>query len=252
MLTIAEKNALRFYIGDVSGDDPFWGDPKAYVLLNALFFPGIAAEVDRAAEGKYLNPAILADIPRLLGFFSDLLPAFRKCTVDRNTTVYRVERLSDYQLCRQCGSTLSLTSTSTAGFLDNYRDRRGIALMRFELERGVPCINAAEVLDEYAKPEEAEILLPPFLELEFHDAKLSAGERRITDCDGAPPKVSVVAIPKKISKSTSDECELSEEGALAGQRVCRALNEDCVPDPVDTELYSHWKINFKKIVSRMI
>lgn len=252
MLTIAEKNALRFYIGDVSGDDPFWSDPKAYVLLNALFFPGITAESDRATEGKYLNPAILADIPRLLGFFDDLLPAFRKCTVDRNITVYRVERLSDYRLCRQCGSTLSLTSTSTAGFLDNYRDRRGIALMRFELERGVPCIDAAKVLDKYAKPDEAEILLPPFLELEFHDAKLSATERQITDCDGTPPKVSVVAIPKKITKPISSECELSDEGALAGQRVCRSLNAGSVPDPIDTELYSRWKINFKKIVSAMI
>lgn len=252
MLTNAEKNALRFYIGDVSGDDPFWSDPKAYVLLNALFFPGIAAESDRAAEGKYLNPAILADIPRLLGFFGDLLPAFRKCTVDRDMTVYRVERLSDYRLCQQCGSTMSLTSTSTAGFLSNYRDRRGIALMRFELKRRVPCINAAEVLDEYAKPDEAEILLPPFLELEFHDAKLSANERQITDCDGTPPKVSVVAIPKKIIETSSSECELSEEGALAGQRVCRALNAAAVPDSADTELYSCWKINFKKIVSGMI
>lgn len=252
MLTDPEKNALRFYIGDVSGDDPFWGDPKAYILLNALFFPGIAAESDRAAEGKYLNPDILADIPRLLGFFGDLLPAFRKCTVDRNMTVYRVERLSDYRLCRQYGSTLSLTSTSTAGFLDYYRDRRGIVLMRFELERGVPCINAAEVLDEYAKPDEAEILLPPFLELEFHEAKLSASERQITDCDGTPPKVSVVAMPKKIIRTSSLECALSEEGALAGQRVCMALNEATVPDPVDTELYSRWKINFNKIVSGMI
>lgn len=252
MLTDPEKNALRFYIGDVSGDDPFWGDPKAYVLLNALFFPDIVSESDRAAEGKYLNPAILADIPRLLGFFGDLLPAFRRCTVDRNMTVYRVERLSDYRLCRRFGSTVSLTSTSTAGFLDSYRDRRGIALMRFELERGVPCINAAEVLDEYAKPDEAEILLPPFLELEFHNAKLSANEGQITDCDGASPKVSVVAIPKRISKPFSADHELSEEGALAGQRVCRAMNEGAVPDPADTELYSRWKNSLKNILSGLI
>ena len=47
-----EKAALRYYIGDVSGNDEFWSDPKAYTVLNSLFFAGTATERSRAAEGK--------------------------------------------------------------------------------------------------------------------------------------------------------------------------------------------------------
>ena len=73
MLNEKEIRALRFYIGDVSGSDPFFSDPKAYVVLNSLFFPDISSERARAAEGKLLNPAIIADTERLTGFFSDPL-----------------------------------------------------------------------------------------------------------------------------------------------------------------------------------
>ena len=68
MLNEKEIRALRFYIGDVSGSDPFFSDPKAYVVLNSLFFPDISSERARAAEGKLLNPAIIADTERLSGF----------------------------------------------------------------------------------------------------------------------------------------------------------------------------------------
>ena len=33
-----EIKAIKFYRGDVSGGDSFYGDGKAYVTLNSLFF----------------------------------------------------------------------------------------------------------------------------------------------------------------------------------------------------------------------
>ena len=82
MLTDRQLRAVRYYIGDVSGIDPFWGDGKAYVALNALFFPGIETEKNRAKEGKYLNPAILEDTDRLTELLSDLLSAFNSSPDD--------------------------------------------------------------------------------------------------------------------------------------------------------------------------
>lgn len=252
MLTSAEKKALRFYIGDVSGNDPFYGDPKAYIMLNALFFPGIASESARTAEGKRLNPHILANTPRLLDFFETLLPAFRKETVSENITVFRVERLSDYLLCRERGMTVSLTSTSKTGFLKSYRDRRGIILMRFTLTPGTPCIDASYALEHYAKPEEAEILLPPFLEMALTETELSPDEIDITDSLNEPPRKSVIALPRKISDPCPEVRDLSDEGAAAGQRVCMALNAGKIPLPEDVKLYSQWKSALQWKLSRMM
>ena len=39
--------AIRYYEGDVSGNDPFWGDPKAYCTINSLLFSGVENEIAR-------------------------------------------------------------------------------------------------------------------------------------------------------------------------------------------------------------
>lgn len=239
-LSDKEKNALKFYIGDVSGCDSFYGDGKAYVVLNSLFFPDIRSEMLRAAEGKYLNPAIIEDIPRLMEFFEGLFSAFGKSQLKSSCTTYRVERMADFELCRALGRTISMTSTAMSGFLDAYRDRRGIALMKFNLAQGQHCINAAEMLDYYAKPEETEIIVPPFMAIEIAENSLSGEERRITDCDGNPPSVSVTV-------STNGICG-EFDGAIseipcckAGIRVYNALNEGKAPDIEDVAEYSEWK-----------
>ena len=236
-----EKAALRYYIGDVSGSDPFRSDPKAYLVLNSLFFAGTATERARAAEGKRLNPAILADTDRLTELFADLFSAFRRCAAEEERRTFRVERWSDYALCRAAGATLSLTSTSTAGFLRYYRDRLGITLMRFALPKGTPCIDVAAALDFYAKPDEAEVLLPPFLRLEIAEVPVTDDERSILDSAGKPPRCSCTATADGIQPCTAAEAELPHGGGQAGQRVLAALNAGELPSSEDEELYSQWK-----------
>ncbi len=251
ILNKAEEKSLRFYIGDVSGNDPFYGDPKAYVTINSLFFPNIFSESARAAEGKLLNPAVISDIPRLLSFFEGLFSAFGKAQLHKEYNVFRVERAADFELCRRLGETISMTSTSTAGFLDSYRDRRGIALMRFSLPEGSHCINAAETLDFYAKPEEAEILLPPFTELEITEVPMSDKEKEITDSDGISPKISVIAAAtgiKEHKKSTGTDIT----ACPAGIRVYEALNSGNIPDSTDVWEFSEWKNNFRSVIYSML
>lgn len=251
-LSLAEENALRFYIGDVSGNDDFFGDPKAYVVLNSLFFPDISTETARANEGKYLNPAIIADIPRLIGFFSDLFSAFAKSVIEKDVLTYRVERLSDYRLIRRNSATVSMTSTSTAGFLNAYRDRRGIALMKFSLGNTPYCIDISKALPYYAKSDEAEILIPPFMELSIEETELNADEMKITDCDGRPPQVSCRVKTAGIARYSGSIPELSVCGSKAGQRIYTALNNGIQPDKSDIEMYSQWKSDLNKILHSMI
>ncbi len=245
ILTEKERNALKYYIGDVSGNDSFYGDGKAYVVLNSLFFPDIASEKMRADEGKRLNPAIIEDIPRLLDFFNCIFSAFGKAELKKEYTTYRVERMSDFELCRSYGGTVSLTSTSMSGFLDAYRDRRGIALMKFKLAKGAHCINVAEMLDYYAKPEEAEILVPPFLSLDIRENEISESERCITDCDGKPPIISVdVSIDGICDDINKANIHISD--CKAGMRVYNAFNEGGAPDSSDISEYISWKKSLQK------
>ena len=240
--------AIRYYLGDVEGNDPFWGDRKAYCTLNALFFPGIANETARAREGKRLNPAFLQDIGRLTALCTDLLQAFCDAGTPREITVFRVERLSDCLLRRELGDTISFTSTSASGFLKEYRDKKGLALLRFRIPAGTPCIVMADVLDHYAKAQEDEVLLPPQTELEFTEIPLSEEERQITDADGNPPAVSFFVNVCGMRSVRPDGGCLPAEGAGAGQRVYEALNRGEIPAEEDVRLYCEWKEVFRKNV----
>ncbi len=247
MFTKEEIRAVRYYIGDVRNlpEDGFWNDPKAYCLLNALFFPGIATETARLAEGKILNLRILEDVPRLSTLFRNLFSVFRKSAAEQEYSVCRVERFSDYLMMQSAGKTVSFTSTSKNGFLPAYQDRCGIALLRFAIPPGTPCIDMQKFFSHYAKSAEAEILLPPGLPLQFEKRELSAQEQTILDADGKPPRISClvrvspeILIPEKCQNSDAPE------GNLAGIRIIQALNSRRLPDAGDVENYSRWKQNF--------
>ena len=236
-LTPAQIRAVKWYIGDVAGDDPFWSDPKIYVTINSLFFPGIATERARAGEGKRLNPAVFADESRLIGALRDLLAAF--APLDAPTEVFRVERYADFRQMQEAGGTISFTSTSTAGFLRAYQDRAGIALMRFHLPAGTLCIPMAQMLDNYAKADEAEILLPPCMRLQFEKLPLLNSEKSILDANGEPPMISVRAVPSgMIVPGTEND---SPADCTAGIRVFSALQAGEEPSPADSSAYSAWK-----------
>ncbi|MDE6427244.1 MAG: hypothetical protein K2K89_14070 [Ruminococcus sp.] len=241
-----EKLWLKYYIADVSGNDPFWSEPKAYLVLNSLFYDSIETEISRTKEGKFLNPAILDDVDRLLDFYDNMFSAFRKCHADGNITTYRVERYNDFQPIRKINRTISFTSTSTGGFLDAYRDRKGITLIKFSIPENVPCIDVAEALDFYAKPEEKEVLLPPFMKLDLTKITLTEKELSITDSDGKSPVNSYKAVCSPVN--TKERIgNISRDGAEAGQRIYNALNNGLNPSESDIETYTQWKRNLQAI-----
>lgn len=189
-LTAEEAAAVRFYEGDLTGlpaGDSFYADDRAYVSLNALLFPDIASETVRVREGKTLNPALPADLPRLTALYRALFSAAKKGAQPRQTEGWRVERAADFARYSAAGRTLSFTSTSQGGFLPAYGDKRGIVLLHFTVPAGTPCIIMSELLDDYRKADEQELLLPPFLPFSLSERPLTDAECRITDQTGAPP-----------------------------------------------------------------
>ena len=243
-----EIRALRYYEGDVKGEDPFWGDPKAYLTLNSLLYPGLRNEKARTAEGKKLNPAILChDRYPLLELYEDLFAAVCKGAEDRERTVYRVERYSDYLEQKEAGKTLSFTSTSTAGYLKAYGDRVGIALMKIVIPKGVPALDFSKALSEYAKAEEKEILLPPCAKIRIREVPLREEEETILDAQGNKPLVSALCT-LEAPRFSLQECEEELPDPSSGQRVYEALNRGEEPSKEDCKAY----LAFKEILQKKL
>ena len=255
-LTERQQAAVRYYEGDVSGTDPFWSDPKAYCTLNALLYPGLSTEKARAAEGKRLNSAFLEDPERLLSLCARLFEACEAMKTETAAETWRVERMADFAICRELGHTVSFTSTSRAGFLDAYADRRGIALMHFVIPAGTPCIDLAAALDRYAKEEEAELTLPPFVSLRFTETPVSPAEMTIRDADGNGPQYACIAHCSGIAvpgESAGDGSPgFSREDAAAGAAAYRAWNQNRQPSMEEAARYLRWKNAFRLEARRLI
>lgn len=190
-LNADELRALKFYEGDIpakDAQDPFWGDARAYVTLNALLYDDLATEYTRIREGKQLNPAMLSDLPRLLGIYRALLSAMQKGRLSRPRTGYRVERAADFAVCLKHAATCAFTSTALDGFLPAYGDKQGLVLLTCHVPEHTPCAILSELLDSYLKSGENEMLLPPFLRFRAEPRTLTAADLRITDLNGEPPQ----------------------------------------------------------------
>lgn len=246
-LNDSELRAVRYYEGDIppsDRSDPLWGDEKAYCSLNALLFPGLSSEITRIAEGKRLNTALLSAPDTLLMLYRALFSASKKGSQPAKTTGRRVERAGDFAECAVHGHTLAFTSTSLGGFLSAYGDKRGIVLLTYHIPAHTPCIIFSQMLDTYAKANEQELLLPPFLRFSAQERPLTDAEMQITDLEQKPPQAAYdlyltgeTLRQKPVPKPPLAVCE-------AGIRLWEALNAGTPADVLpqdDVQAYLAWK-----------
>lgn len=241
---------LRYYEGDVSGDDPLWSDPKAYVTLNALLFPGLQTEVARVKEKRRLNPAFLQRPKEVKEILEGIACWFdRKAADHPDLHVSRVERLADYQVMKTTGLLPSFISTSTGGFLNAYQDKEGLVLMNICIPHGVPCLDFAALMREgYEKADEKEILLPPYLSVSFQEKTDLSAYEKITDRNGSPPAavcdVSLSLCPfRKIPETEIPECD---------EEIYALLNAGKPLSPSQLEAYMRLKEGFRNAVRRVL
>lgn len=237
--------ALRWYEGDVSGNDPLWSDPKAYVTFNAVFFDGIENETIKAKENKRLNPALLIrwkEVYDADGICAALFSLMQSCPLKKQYHVRRVERLYDFARIQQCGHTIAFTSTSDAPhFLKAYGDKDGIVLLQADLATGTPAIDLSAVLPQYAKSEEAEILLPPWLGVQMIEKPMQQDEIAILDRNGNPPAGLYQMIVKDMVLPEEDGSEVQEDLITPSMHVYESLNMKKEPDPVEIRAYIQLK-----------
>ena len=219
--------AVRWYEGDVSSaDDPVLVDTKAYVTYNAVFFTGTANEEAKVREKKYLNPAFFSHCEKIYGkdsLTAHIIDAMFICNHPSITT-YRVERLYDFQMMQKYQHTISFTSTSNNGFLGNYTDKEGIVLMVCHLSADTPCLVLSSFLPHYAKSEEAEVLLPPWLKMDIQEVPMTKQEKEIKDMYGRPPfgKYEIWFTDLHLPNISCDKP--NAEMIATAQDICRCIN----------------------------
>ena len=170
------KDSLRFYQNGMTERDALknamYGIPGAYGPINAFFFDGITSEKTRVREGKSLHPELLCHMNSLLTAMKDIFYFFTASVVQGKCdalTLYRTERAAGLKEMMKRGKTISLTSASrVCAFPDYLLEKEGICLLRIHVPAFTPRIDVSAVLkEEDAHPEEQEVILPPFLDLEI-------------------------------------------------------------------------------------
>jgi hypothetical protein len=237
-----EIRALRFYEGDVDvSDDPFWSDAKAYVTLNSLLFEGLETETARTKEGRKLNPVFVERFEETISLCRTIDSLLHRVS-HPFLHVYRVERLADYEVFAKSGYLQSFLSTSTAGYLKAYEDKYGLVLMEADLEEGIPCGDLGKLLPHYAKSEEAEVTLAPWLACHMEEIPLNPEDLSIRDGRGDPPKVHVLMHIRKERPSVPREADAFGTGKIqASLRVYEALNTGRKPAEEDVSAYLSFK-----------
>ena len=251
-----ELRAVKYYEGDIPEDarsDPFRGDARAYVTLNALLYEGLATEYTRLREGKRLNPEMLRSLPRLVELYALLLSAAQKGAQHGDLTGCRVERADDFQICLQKHMTCAFTSTSLGGFLPGYGDKQQIVLLTYHVPAGTPQIIFSQMLDSYLKANEAEMLLPPFLRFREKERPLTEADRQITDLNGAPPVAAydLYVLPDQTITMQADAGKLPDVFPAAARLY--AQMQLAVPetklDPADRAAYLGFKQKLRSLFS---
>ena len=165
-LTLHELNCIRFYMGDekIVNSGYFKGGPKAYNTINALLHDGIWDEIDKLKEGKTIEIYDAEHLKSYLDLIINIGIAMHKylnCD-NHHLITYRIDRLSAIQEIKKRMRIEGFYSTCKYGYLDDYAHTKAdIILLEVVRDNKLPYLDFEELFkDNYAKKEEAEILIP--------------------------------------------------------------------------------------------
>ncbi len=251
------RDAIRFYMGDLSvvTSGKFRGGSKAYNTINALLHQGIRNELDKLREGRVLEIYDRAHLIQYLQVIEAIDRAMDCTKADAVQTVtWRVDRLSAVRTWATQSETEGFYSTCKRGFLPSYaHSKADVALMEIVRAPEVPCLDFELLFGpQYAKPEEAEILLPfgavvqKIEELPLSDAE----QATFTDQNGQPPRGKFrLYIGAPQFTSHADDAllaDIASEDAIRQVQQCLAsLRSTGTLAPDALQFYCQWKANIR-------
>ncbi len=266
-LSLYELDCIRFYMGDpaIVNRGDFRGGPKAYNTINALLHDGIQNELDKIRDGKPIEIFDANHVESYMSLISSIYLAMEKyCCYNQNThlTTYRVDRFSEIAGLKEKRILEGFYSTCKRGYLSEYANTKSdIVLLEILRQEDVPYLDFECLFsDYYAKPQEAEILLPFEARVsQIEEVPLTEAETEsYRDMNGNPPigkyKVLIENNPTFIIEETAmKDCEiLSDETVLRVRKFLKKLTEHDKIKIEEIDFYTNWKRNVKLHISKMI
>lgn len=243
---------LKFYSGDVRDEDPcdpLFSDSKAYVTLNALLFDGIETEQARVKEGRRLNPSMIVRYEDTAGAMQGILSCMKPC--EQETVVYRVERLVDFHLFCRAGTMTSFISCSDGGFLNSYTDKADLVFLEIHVKPGVLCIHLEDVLEDYLKKDEHELLIGPYCPIQVRQIPVPEEYGRIQDRNGNPVRIYAQVEVFPASADTADHpVKLNQKIIESACRVIMQLNREETVHAEDLQSYLSFKKQFQYMLKK--
>lgn len=166
MLSKQQLDSIRFYMGDpgIVNRKEMQGGLKAYNTMNALLSYDLHDEVDKVKEGRILELHNVQHLKQYIQQYVDIVKAMQDYVVEHpiETVTYRIDRLSSLESIRKYGVLEGFHSSCTTGFLPQYaHSKQNVVLLEIHRDKDVPYLDFANIFEGYyAKPEEAELLLP--------------------------------------------------------------------------------------------
>lgn len=241
---------LKFYSGDIRNEDPIdplFSDSKAYVTLNALLFDGIETEKARVQEGRRLNPAFIIRYGDTLSLIHGILSCMKP--IERETVVYRVERLVDYQKFVQAGMMTSFISCSDREFLDSYTDKADLVFMEVHVKPGVLCVHLEDELEDYLKQDEHELLISPYCPIRVKQTSVPEQYSAVRDRNGNPVCIytSVDVYPAFLHETYTPVC--FDQKLI--ERCCKVIESLNRQEEVDDQKLQTY-LSFKKMIHKTV
>ena len=243
-LTQEERDSVLFYQGATSAISPkpeslqaFYAIPNIYELMNTFLFPGCANERARfLMEHRTVNLTAINHMSELLLVYKQLYQAMCKQAspaVTRTYHTYRKDRI-DTLIHLKAGTFPSFCSTSTnANISPAYRKKAGLLLLELLVPDTVPHLNFQEVFGAAnTKPDEQEILFPPFL-----TARLQ--ERRLTP--KAKYLVRLAEPADRPLRSVTTDRILDPNRLNTVKQVLNTFQQGQTPTPEQETTYVQWK-----------
>ncbi len=275
LITQKEMDYIQFYMGDpkVVSRGNLKGGPKAYNTINALLHSGIQNEIDKVREGRILELEDAKHIESYIELCIAIYSAMEKYRVKMCQSgvsiTYRVDRESMMQEIKGKTWIEGFYSTCKKGFLEEYAHiKENVALIEIHRDESVPYLDFEDLFEGYyAKPEEAEVLIPFGTAIrKLEDVELSDEEKeKYTDMNGNPPcakyrlfltgeKCEALTHFGEVSEKKEIRLEkiISDENVKHVQKCLKTLMAMQELEENDLAFYVTWKEKLQNYIYRKI